>query len=756
MPKKPTRAETAAKSRAEKAQAKKYKKQEEEQSNARAEAISAARVKSIAYIGSNPFPVEKETSKFIQTMVNYPACASLIFMGHGGKYTEFNLTNPCLIPFYVLSLFASYSSGFSTFARTAHDSQENLQYHRMGKTFALNNVHELLQQHNKTQPLTIKSLFKAMETDQCIKKINVYQHRAMAAEYKLILECAKTAGRDPNKVGHYTGGNNSNQILYLCIGHMFNNSLVHDDFCGLFLKLYYYETLGIWTSSMNDNYNPDSPATKNSIKFREDPRKKTPVREIAGQPNTVVSDLLDALLADLSSIEVLKKVKDMTRPLLILLMKILIARNVLFVSSCSGTPNQDTKSKITVIGTRIPYDYLHLNDENILSIGLCKIPPAPATATEAPEAPAPEAPAPEAPATYKTLGDVETKIYRLTTEDTFFLMHFLSIISNQEIPENRPTLERIKTIMDQLSTAITNLLQQKTQLPQDSYEQQTLLLTTLSIRLMNDSIMSNAYYTRRVMGFIQSACRPANTPAEEEKVKPASPFSQEMTMQVSNDEICLPVQPIKTPPSISENILDNSFLLNQMKETLNLTYVTKIPQVEIYDPIKDTKVGVDLVRNDIQMNNFIVLNLPPIPVDKSRMPTLEQMPPIFDNDDIRTWFDNFEEKRTEILTMFKEVDTRNGIRQRIVGLEELMPYYNNAENYNNVEIAPLIEEAQAQAQMYSEKAPAQVRYGGRNKKTHKRRNTKTCKRIKRSKRSKTHNKTCKRKNKRSKRNKRKQ
>ena len=230
MPKKPTRAETAAKSRAEKAQAKKYKKQEEEQSNARAEAISAARVKSIAYIGSNPFPVEKETSKFIQTMVNYPACASLIFMGHGGKYTEFNLTNPCLIPFYVLSLFASYSSGFSTFARTAHDSQENLQYHRMGKTFALNNVHELLQQHNKTQPLTIKSLFKAMETDQCIKKINVYQHRAMAAEYKLILECAKTAGRDPNKVGHYTGGNNSNQILYLCIGHMFNNSLVHDDF----------------------------------------------------------------------------------------------------------------------------------------------------------------------------------------------------------------------------------------------------------------------------------------------------------------------------------------------------------------------------------------------------------------------------------------------------------------------------------------------------------------------------------------------
>jgi hypothetical protein len=247
------------------------------EAQAKAQAKAQARLQElIATLGSNPFPVEQVPRNFINAMVNYPACASLIFMGHGGKYTEFNLTNPCLIPFYVLSLFTSYSSGFSTFARTAHDSQENLQYHRMGKTFALNNVHELLQQHNKNQPLTIKSLFKAMETDPCITKINVYQHRAMAAEYKLILECAKTAGRDPNKVGHYTGGNNSNQILYLCIGHMFNNSLVHDDFCGLFLKLYFNATFGIWTSSMNDNYNPDSPATKNSIKFLEDPRKKNP------------------------------------------------------------------------------------------------------------------------------------------------------------------------------------------------------------------------------------------------------------------------------------------------------------------------------------------------------------------------------------------------------------------------------------------------------------------------------------------------
>ena len=721
MPRNLTRAE-----KAEKAREAKVKKEEKAREAKRAAATSAARVKSIiATIGSNPFPVEQETSNFIKTMVNYPACASLIFMGHGGTYTEFNLTNPCLIPFYVLSLFTSYSSGFSTFSRRAHDPP-NLLYHRMGKTLALNKVHEILQENNGNMPLTIKSLFKTMQVDVDINKIDVYQGRAMTAEYKLILAGAEAAGRDATKVGHYTGGNNSNQILYLCLGHMYNNSLVHDDFCGLFLKLYYYETLRIWTSSMNDNENPDSPATKNSIKFLENPMKLDPVSNIAGQRNTVEPALLTALLADLSSIEVLRKVKGMDREntMLNLLMKILIARNVLFVSSCSGTPTDDlkkSKSHIIVTGTKINYDYLSLdnvldkNEKGEPLLVLCKL-----SSNE--EVARLQGGLPEQSL---TLLDNKIKIYRLTTEDTFFLMHFLSIISNQEGEEeyniiNSRTLRRIQTIMNQLTIAVYNLLIKRDNsdpISIQNYEKESFLLITLSIRLMNDSIMSNAYYTRRVMGFIQSACRPANTPAEEAIVKKATPYSQELSMQLSNDdEICMSLQPIE-PPSIPITLPNNSFLLTEINKELNLNspikpYLVKYSVNDIDNYDRNDK-NMDIFIDNMTNRNSEVM----IDGAKSKMAT-EGM--------------QYEEQRNEILTMFKTFDDMNNIPNIV--LPDMINVYKDEET--RTPISDALPQGSVETMLVAEEQ--KVEYGGRNKnnKKSKRRNKKTHKKSNKSNKSK--------------------
>ena len=299
----------------------------------------------------------------------------------------------------------------------------------------------------------------------------------------------------------------------------------------------------------------------NSIKFNGNPThsaERNIKGSIAGITNSILPEVVSTTMVDVSSMKDLKKVRGMmshepndvrlnNHPMLNLLIRTLIARNVLFIADCLVE-----KDDVTGIGKKsarqIGNSGLSPPDvTNVLNFKVCNV-----AITQKPI----------------KISDDETKIYEIMSEDAFFLMHMLSMISNQDNPDNRKTLDQIKRAMDLMWTVIHDIENDKklaiaaesssmlkvvnsgvrfamdvawenpslrSYLP-DNYQSRILAVKMAINRIINDLVVRNAKNNGRFMSFMHTACRPTSGPANG-KVQPHSDFSQECAKFIDSDQI---------------------------------------------------------------------------------------------------------------------------------------------------------------------------------------------------------------------------
>ena len=424
---------------------------------------------------------------------------------HGGINLPRNLTNVPLIPFNTLQIYITFLGLVSYAADPGsrfHRTNILVMFHKLFKDISTQNNCKITPSH----------YYNAMRSNNLLKEFEEFTSEETQQDYTQIIKECELHKRDVCSIGHYAFGTPLNQILDFCEQTFFDkkeeDNPMFDDFCGWFMHVCEI-TIGDtprWFSATNVTVNDGTTQiVTNGITFVIAPIMRLEDDDETTEPASTTDQftktfperqtnasgylnpmLEDALVYDLCSLEEISKVQGMTPDYVMLILKLLIAREVRF--SIPVTPQtQGTPRKFK----NTSYAFNWIDDDKDGFVAQFK----------------------------DKLNDM--KIYKISSEDFSVLLHILWFISNGRTVE----LDCIINFMDIMSTCINNF---KGDAVKIKY-----CVNNIN-RFINDYVEQCAKYYHINFLTIMNGCRPNADPAEHGKTEPPGNMTQEC-MQVSED-----------------------------------------------------------------------------------------------------------------------------------------------------------------------------------------------------------------------------
>ena len=427
---------------------------------------------------------------------------------HGGINLPRNLTNVPIIPFNILQIYITFL-GLVSYA-----ADPGSRFHRTNILVMFDKLFKAISIQNNCK-ITPSHYYNAMRSNQLLNKFEEFTSEETQQDYTQIIKECTEHNRDVCSIGHYAFGTPLNQILTFCEQTLFDKTEeenpMFDDFCGWFMHVCEITTgdTPIWFSATNVTVGDgETQMVTNGITFVYAPiprledddetteQLSTPVQFTKTFPErrqnakgSLNPRLEDALVYDLCSFEEIRKVQHMTDYYVMLILKLLIARDVRFSTPVQVNP-QAPQAQRAFEKTSYSYNWIDYDDEGFVAQFKDK------------------------------LNDM--KIYQISSEDFSVLLHILWFISNGRTVE----IDCIINFMKIMSTCI--------KIFKNDTDNKNKCVNNIN-RFINDYVEQCAKYYHINFLTIMNGCRPNADPVKHGKTVPTGIMTQECAEVFSKD-----------------------------------------------------------------------------------------------------------------------------------------------------------------------------------------------------------------------------